>query len=240
MAVRRLRLGANSPRQLGRPKWALQAANFWLFLALLAAASLAGTLAVWRVFAPDAYSVTVVVFWVGLAATATLTAFPRPRISVGTNVLVALASIFLAAQLVRIHEAPKDAVRIGVPFTEQWLVASGGRSTLLNSHWSLTVQQNAIDLMQLVDGETYRGDKSRLENYYIFGDPLLAVADGQVTAAVGHARTAGRRSHLGRDGGKPRDPGHRRRALRHVRPHEAGSLRVQVGDYVRRGKSSAR
>src|SRR6478609_4365735 len=38
MAIRRIRLGAGSPRLPGRRVWALQSANFWLFLVLLAAA----------------------------------------------------------------------------------------------------------------------------------------------------------------------------------------------------------
>ena len=154
MAVRRLRLGANSPRQLRQRNWALQAANFWLFLALVAAAGFAGTLAVWQVFVPDAEALIAGAFWIGLVATALLVAFPRRRISVATNVLVALGSIFLAVQLVRIYSGPTDAVTIGVPFTEEWYVASGGRSTLVNSHWSLNVQRDAIDFVQLVDGKT--------------------------------------------------------------------------------------
>jgi hypothetical protein len=59
MAIRRIRLGAGSPRLLGRRAWALQSANFWFFLVLLAAASLPGTFDVWRVYAPDAQALVV-------------------------------------------------------------------------------------------------------------------------------------------------------------------------------------
>lgn len=237
MTARRLRFGANSPRQLGRRKWALQAANFWLFLALLAAAALAGTLAVWQVFAPDAEALIAGAFWIGLLATAVLVAFPRRRISVAANLLVALGSIFLAVQLVRIHSEPTDAVTIGVPFAEEWYVASGGRSALVNSHWSLNVQRDAIDFVQLVDGKPYHGDKSRLESYYIYGDPLLAVADGRVTEAVDSipdspvgGRTwddmAGNHVVLDIGDGHYVLYGHMKQ----------GSIRVRVGDLVRRGQ----
>ena len=238
MAIRKLRFGANSPRHLSRSTWALQAPNFWLFLTLLAAAGLAGTLAVWRVLASDAEALIAGAFWIGLLATALLVAFPRRRISVATNLLLAMGSVFLAVQLVRIHSGPTDPVTIGVPFAEEWSVASGGRSTLVNSHWSLNVQRDAIDFVQLVDGKTYRGDKSRLDSYYIYGDPLLAVADGRVTEALGSisdspvgSRTwddmAGNHVVVGIGDGHYVLYGHMKQ----------GSLRVQVGDIVRRGQA---
>jgi hypothetical protein len=183
MAYRRIRLGDASPRLLRHRKWTLQAVNVWLCLALLAATSLTGTFSIWRIYAPDAYGFIVGTFLAGLAATAALAIVPRRRISVVANALIALGAVFLAVQLVRIHTEPADAVSLGVPFTERWEVASGGRSTLVDGHWSLDVQRNAIDFVQLVDGKTYRGDRSRLENFNIFGDPLLAVADGRVTSA---------------------------------------------------------
>ena len=196
----------------------------------------AGTVFVWKIFAPDAYALIVGAFWVGLAAIAVLVLFPRRRISVAANVLIALGSLFLAVQLVRIYSGPSNAVTIGVPFTEME-VASGGSSILVNSHWSLTVQQNAIDFVQLVDGKTYREDKSRLENFYIFGDPLLAVADGRVTAAVGSHRDqpVGGNTWDDMDGNHVIiDIGGGRYVLyAHMKQ---GSLRVRAGDLVHKGQ----
>jgi Peptidase family M23 len=237
MAIRRFRFGASSPRQLGRRNWALQAANFWIFLTLLAAAALAGTLSIWKVFAPDAESLIAGAFWIGLLATALLVAFPRRRISVAANLLVALGSIFLAVQLVRIHSEPTDAVTIGVPFADEWYVASGGRSALVNSHWSLNVQRDAIDFVQLVDGKPYRGDKSRLESYYIYGDPLVAVADGRVTEAIdsiADAPVGGRTWEEMAGNHVVLDIGDGHYVLYgHMKQ---GSLRVHAGDHVRRGQ----
>jgi len=238
MAVRGVRLGGGtSPRRLARGRWALQAGNFWLFLALLGAAGLTGTFFVWHIYLPDAQGVVVAAFWVGLAATAVLVAFPRPRISVVANVLVALGSVFLVVQLVRIPTPPADAVTIGVPFSEEWQVVNGGRSTLISAHWTLDVERNAIDFVQLVDGKSYQGDPSRLENFNIFGDPLLAVADGRVTAAVdGHPdlpvggttwhEMAGNHVILDIGGGHYVLYGHLKQ----------GTLRVRVGDEVHRGQ----
>jgi murein DD-endopeptidase MepM/ murein hydrolase activator NlpD len=108
---------------------------------------------------------------------------------------------------------------------------------LVNSHWSLNVQRDAIDFVQLVDGKPYRGDKSRLESYYIYGDPLLAIADGRVTEAVDSipdspvgGRTwdemAGNHIVLDIGDGHYVLYGHMKK----------DSLRVQVGDLVRRGQ----
>ena len=131
----------------------------WLFLALLAAAGLSGTFFVWRIYVPDAQAFIVGAFWVGLAAATVLVAFPRRRISATSNVLAVLGSVFLAVSLVGTVSGPRDAVRIGVPFSDQWEVASGGRSALVNNHWTLAVQRDAIDFVKVVDGKTYRGDR---------------------------------------------------------------------------------
>ena len=237
MAIRRIRLGAGSPRLLGRRGWALQSANFWLFLVLLAAASLPGTFYVWRIYAPDARAFVVGAFWVGLAAAALLVAFPRRRISATANVLTLLASVFLAASLVGTVSSPRDAVRIGVPFTDRWEVASGGRSALVNNHWTLAVQRDAIDFVRLVDGKTYRGDRSRLENFFSFGQPLVAVADGRVTEAVDahpDLPVGGNTWHDMAGNHVIIDIGDGHYVLYgHMK---LGSVRVRVGDQVRRGQ----
>ena len=236
MAMRRIRFGAGS-HACGRRAWALQSAIFWLFLAVLAAAGLPGTFDVWRIYAPDAQAFVVGAFWVGLAAAALLVAFPRRRISATANVLALLASVFLAASIVGTVSGPRDAVRIGVPFTDRWDVASGGRSALVNNHWTLAVQRDAIDFVRLVDGKTYRGDRSRLENFFIFGQPLVAVADGRVTEAVdAHADlpVGGNTWHDMAGNHVIIDIGDGHYVLYgHMK---LGSLRVRVGDQVRRGQ----
>ena len=237
MVIRRIRRGACSPRLLGHRAWALQSANSWLFLALLAAAGLPGTFYVWRIYAPDAQAFIVGAFWVGLAAAVVLVAFPPRRISGTANVLAVLGSVFLAVSLVGAVSGPRDAVRIGVPFTEQWEVASGGRSALVNNHWTLAVQRDAIDFVRLVDGKTYRGDRSRLENFFIFGQPLVAVVDGRVTEAVDA------HPDLPVGGNTWRDMAGNHVIIDIGAGHyvlyghmKLGSLRVRVGEQVRRGQ----
>jgi hypothetical protein len=238
MAVRRVRLGAYAPRRLTRGKWALQAGNLWLFLALLGmTVGLTSMLFLWRIFTPDAHGLIAAALWTGVAATAVLAAFPRRRISVATNVLVALGSIFLVVQLAGVSTRPADSVVIGVPSSEEWQVASGGRGALVNNHWTIGVQRHAIDFVQLVDGKTYRGDRSRLENFHIFGDPLLAVADGRVTAAVDSYPDppVGERTWREMTGNHViLDIGGGRYVLyAHLKQ---GSLRIHDGDHVQRGQ----
>ena len=212
-------------------------ANLWLFLALLAAAGLPGTFYVWRAYAPDAAGVhrRGVLGRPGRAAV--LVAFPRRRISSTANVLAVLGSVFLVVQLVGTVSGPRDAVTIGVPLTGRWEAISAGRSALVNNHWTLTVQRDAIDIVRVVDGKTSRGDRSRLENFPIFGQPLLAVADGRVTEVVdGHPdlpvgettwhAMAGNHVVLDIGGGHYVLYGHLKQ----------GSLRVHVGEQVRRGQ----
>lgn len=237
MAVRRVRSGAASPRLLTRRTRALQAGNFWLLTALLAAAGLTGIFFIVGFSAPRADRLLVAGFWAGLAVMAVLVAFPRRRLSVAANGLVAIASALLVVQLVDGILPPRDAVTIGLPSDETWHVTSGGRSALVNNHWTLDVQRHAVDLVQMVDGRSHSGDGTRLEDFAIFGQPLLAVADGRVAAAldtrpdlpVGASTWHGMEgNHVVLDIG-----GGRYVLYAHL---ERGSLRVRTGDRVRRGQ----
>ncbi len=236
MAVRRARLGACS-RRLADRHHALQAANLWLFLVLLAAAALPGTFFVWRSYTPGAETFIAIAFWTGLVAAAVLVAFPLRRISRTTNLLAALGSAFLVVQLVGTFSGPSDPVTIGLPQAGRWEAVSAGRSALVNNHWTLAVQRDAIDFVEVVDGRTHAGDGSRLEDFAIFGQPVLAVADGRVTEAVdgipdlpvgGHTRQDMAGNHLVLDigGGRYVLDGHL----------QQGSLRVRAGEQVRGGQ----
>ncbi|MDD7967978.1 M23 family metallopeptidase [Actinomycetospora lemnae] len=237
MAVRRVRLGACSPRRLTERAHGLQAANLGIFLAVLAAAGLPGTLVVWRSYLPGAEPFVTVAFFAGLALAAALVAVPRPRVSVVTNVLALLGSVVLVAQLVGTVGAPRDPVTIGLPLPGRWDAISAGRSALVNNHWTLTVQRDAVDVVVLVDGRTHRGDGTRLEDFAVFGQPVLAVADGRITEVVdglpdlpvgGYTRRDMAGNHVVLDIG-----GGRHVLYGHLRQ---GSVRVRPGEEVRRGQ----
>src|SRR5215204_573671 len=98
----------------------LQCLNHWLFWALFGAAIPAGTFAtipagvalILSLPLPDRIPYQPLVISLGAAALvmAALALIPRRQVQVATNVLVAICSIFLALQLVRIYTPPADPV----------------------------------------------------------------------------------------------------------------------------------
>ena len=155
MAVRRIRLGARSPRRLGTRPVGAAGRNFWLFLALLGAAGLhrhvlrlahlrAGRVAARRRCV------------LGRARRRPPSSSPsRARASPSRpTVLALLGSVFLAVQLVGIvQRAGGPGVRSAFPSPASGRSRHGGRSALVNNHWTLGVQRDAIDFVQLVDGQ---------------------------------------------------------------------------------------
>ena len=108
----------------------------------------------------------------------------------------------------------------------------------------------AIDWEQIRDGATFSGDSRDVRSYFAYGRPVLAVADGRVVTArdglpdniPGHGESfhpavpitietvAGNTITLDLGGGQFA-------YYMHLQP---GSLRVKVGDRVRRGQALAR
>src|SRR5918998_4790760 len=103
----------------------LQCLNHWLFLALFGAAILAGTFAIvpaqvgslFSLPLPERipYQPLVIALGAGALVMAALALVPRRRVQVGTNVLVAIGTVFLAVQLVRIYAPPAEAVAVEPP-----------------------------------------------------------------------------------------------------------------------------
>jgi Peptidase family M23 len=227
-----------------------QCLNQWLLWALVGAAIIVGTFA----NVPGAvaigfglplpelipYRPLVVVLGVAAFATAVLALVPRRRVQVATNVLAAICSAFLAVQLARIHTPPADPVALDSPLCGEWAMLAGGRSSLLSHHYPHTQVRDAVDFVRLVNGRAHDGDATREESWYGFGEPVLAPIDGTVVrtfdlvpdepvAAVGQTPSEG--NHVVLDIGEGRYA-----VLAHLRQ---GSVRVSVGEQVRRGQQIA-
>ncbi|HEX8673760.1 MAG TPA: M23 family metallopeptidase [Longimicrobium sp.] len=71
-----------------------------------------------------------------------------------------------------------------LPFTGEWFVGWGGRSTFLNYHAATVDQRFAYDFLVVRDGRTFAGDAALNESYHCFGQPILAPAAGVVRAAA--------------------------------------------------------
>jgi Peptidase family M23 len=230
----------------------LQCLNHWLFLALFGAVILAGTFAVvpaqvgslLSLPLPERipYPPLVVALCLGALVMAALALVPRRRVRVATNVLVAIGTVFLAIQLVRIYAPPADPVAIDPPLTGEWTTVAGGRSVLLSHHYAYATPyvRDALDFVRLVDGRGYDGDQKRAESWHGFGEPVLAPADGTVVSvsdvypdepigATGQTPSYG--NHITLKIGN-----HRYAVMAHL---EQGSARVSEGERVRLGQRIA-
>jgi hypothetical protein len=155
------------------------------FLVLLAVGLVAGTLGSLDVItSEDTAQMVRLAFWLSLAVLAVAAVVPHRRVFVLTNILLAFGVLFLALQVARVYLPPRNPVTIAMPFAGEWYVVSGGRGVLVNEHWTTSSQRNALDVFQIVRRSSHRDDTKRLTSYYAFGKPLLAPADGRITALL--------------------------------------------------------
>ena len=71
-----------------------------------------------------------------------------------------------------------------LPFQGEWYVFWGGRTPEQNYHAAHPDQRYAYDLVVRRDGRSHSGDGSALEDYYCWGQPILAPGAGTVVTAV--------------------------------------------------------
>lgn len=69
------------------------------------------------------------------------------------------------------------------PVEGRWFLAAG--STPHSHHRWVVPEEFALDLVRIGEGgRTHRGDGARMQDYYAYGAPVLAVADGEVVAVL--------------------------------------------------------
>ncbi|AWR87817.1 M23 family metallopeptidase [Meiothermus taiwanensis] len=86
-------------------------------------------------------------------------------------------------------ETYRQRTRYTLPFTGVWWVANGGPDPSTSHSWELIGQRYAYDFVILDEsGKSYRQDGRRIEDYYAFGAPVLAPADGMVVAVQNRHR----------------------------------------------------
>jgi hypothetical protein len=214
-----------------------QALNRWVFLALAAFTIAVGTFSGLKSDLPaGGYGTFLMIYLIGLGVVAVLSTLSLRPVRLAGNIAVAIASIFLAAEVGAAFWTPAHPVTVSSPLEGQWYVVHGGHSELVNGHNVAVGEDHALDIVQQVDGSGYRGDAADRANYYAWGEPLHAPADGTVATAVDifpdqpigstdHVHLAG--NHVVIDIGGGRFVG-----MAHL---QSGSVRVAVGDRVRRG-----
>lgn len=90
-------------------------------------------------------------------------------------------------------EKPKNTSRnktkLILPFKGEWLIFWGGDTPEQNYHQNAATQRFAFDILKVdADGKTHIGDGTKNEDYYAFGQELIAPADGVVTDVVSGVR----------------------------------------------------
>jgi murein DD-endopeptidase MepM/ murein hydrolase activator NlpD len=79
----------------------------------------------------------------------------------------------------------RNKTALGLPFKGEWFVFWGGDTVAQNYHVEAATQRFAFDILKMdADGKTHRGDGSKNDDYYAFGQEIVADADGMVTDVV--------------------------------------------------------
>ncbi len=136
--------------------------------------------------------------------------------------------------------------RYRLPFEGEWTVVGGGPTRRESHSWGVLTQRYAYDFVVTdEEGRTYRGDGDDPEDYYCYGEPLIAPADGVVVAASdGHRdyhRAGGWLDPVQRDvRGNWVTIEHADGEYSVFAHLQEGSVRVVAGDVVERGERIAR
>ncbi len=159
----------------------LNRAAFWLLLGFTMQLTLpeAG-------FTAIDYAGLKIVIWGLIGFLVLLELIPPKRIRGTPNVLFAIGWVFLLLELYQISRPPDraEAVLIDAPFRGEWEVFHGGRSPLINHHYGISAQQNALDIDRALHGPPPEKAAGKLESYAAFGEHLYAPADGMIVEAV--------------------------------------------------------
>lgn len=79
----------------------------------------------------------------------------------------------------------RNSTSMSLPFRGEWAVFWGGDTKELNYHVAVRFQKNAFDIIQTDEsGKSYKNDGKKNEDYYAFGQDIIAPCDGEVVFAV--------------------------------------------------------
>jgi murein DD-endopeptidase MepM/ murein hydrolase activator NlpD len=82
------------------------------------------------------------------------------------------------------HLDYQDKTRLSLPFQGEWTVYQGGRSVYDNYHAEAADQRFAYDILVIKGDNHFAGNGRKNEDYYAFGQPILAPGAGMVALAV--------------------------------------------------------
>lgn len=141
----------------------------------------------------------------------------------------------------------RQEVRYALPFTREWFVLKGGVERETSHSWEVLSQRHAYDFV-IVDeaSRRWRTTGESLEDYYCYGAPVLAPADGVVVVVRDGVRDAPRPGTGWMDVFTP-DFGGNHVVIRHAEGEYSflahlmpGSVSVGEGERVERGRRVGR
>src|SRR4051812_10148404 len=109
---------------------------------------------------------------------------PQKKVRLSANLFFAIGWVFIGVQLVRIFlpVSASESTVLSPPFRGEWYVYHGGRSTLLNHHYVVHAQRDALDLTVTVNGREVHD--ATLDSYPAFGQTISAPISGKVVAVM--------------------------------------------------------
>ncbi len=132
----------------------------------------------------------------------------------------------------------RHQTKLSLPLRGEWLVLWGGDTKELNLHLDAPNQRFAFDFL-VVDktGKTHKGKGRSNEDYYAFGKEILAPADGVVTDVISGVRdnTPGSMNPYSALGNAVFIQ-HREHEVSVLAHFKQGSIKVKVGDKVKKGQ----
>jgi len=136
-----------------------------------------------------------------------------------------------------------DANKYKLPFADEWLVYAGGRNSYENGYALSDDQRFALDFVYLKNGRMFSGAGgvgSKASDYYCFGQPILAPADGKIT----RAEQGYDDNPPGKPSGDPADGNvvaiyHGNGESTFINHLKQNSLKVKVGEMVKQGQELA-
>lgn len=163
------------------------------------------------------------------------------RVAAFAGLAVLVGSMTLYRTFPSEHDDDPSRVVMELPLDGAITVAWGGPSARVNHHVRYPAERWGYDLLVMMDGRTHTGSGDAVADYYVYGRPVRAPADG-IVAGI----------HDGEPDAAPGEPDRLRRGgnriVLQVAPEEylflmhleAGSIRVTPGQPVRRGEVIAR
>jgi len=102
-----------------------------------------------------------------------------------STVLICLAgAVFLFPKIIQSYPFPKtsECVVLDLPVRGEWLAGHAGATTLTNNHYK---NRYAIDCLKIgPDGRFFKDAEEEVTDFYSYGEPVYAPADGKVTEVM--------------------------------------------------------